>query len=201
MQKLGNLDKWKLVQESEAIEFPVARRVRLEVMTPIGTDWAIQRGDDDPEYFTTTSGFDVMEFGVTEPVKLIPMRDVRWFSAGGQIIHIEDTGNESFATVANRQTRNPELEKVAHMAALNATRRMEQMHAEEMRRLELRLEEQGERLDRQTGEILDDGGDTTGEGDGGDVPPEKQGAAETRQDVAGSKASAEPAATEGAESG
>jgi hypothetical protein len=158
MQKLGNLDKWPLVKNGEGIEFSVERRVRLEVLSPVGTDWYFMEGKKKGQYFTTTSGREVLEFVAVEGMRVMPTKHVRYYSSENEHIHVDETGNPVFTRIANRQARNPEMEMVAAIAAENATRRMQQMYAEDMRRKDEQINQlKGEVVDRETGEIIDQG--------------------------------------------
>nr|WP_321483033.1 hypothetical protein [uncultured Cohaesibacter sp.] len=183
MQKFGNLNKWRLVREGDPIQFSRTARVRLEVVTPANTNWSVGLSvNGKGEYFTSTNGHDVLEFEAQKGLVLSPDHDVRVFSCDGDSVHIEETGKPSFTRIANRQQRNPELEMVAAKAAENATRRIDQMYREELRRRDEQIRELGERVDRSTGEILDTPDD--GAGDTEAVSSEEQDDTAPRTKVA-----------------
>jgi hypothetical protein len=200
MQKLGNLERWKYLDQDEAIKFPVARPVRLEVKTPQNTHWYIEEegGGQAAKYLTTTSESDVIEFTPEKPVYLRASCDVRYSTVEGEQIHVPPTGNKAFVKIANRQQRNPEMERVAMMAAANATARMDAMHREERRQMRQEIAElraQGVAVDEQTGEITDE---TAGsEGSSKAVPPKQKDAADTDTKVDSGKDGANTATGEG----
>lgn len=143
MQKFGNLDKWLVVKAGTAIKFDVTRRVKLELVAPVGTNLFVTDGFgkdryftsvSKDRYFTSVSEREVIEFEAISGMSIKADKDIRYYSSENEFIHVEETGNPSYAKVANRQQRNPELERVAALAAQNATRRMEQMYLEEQRR-------------------------------------------------------------------
>ena len=181
MQKLGNLEKWQLVKAGQPIVFPAARKVRLEVRTPLGTNWYVD--DDGRAYLTTTSSAEVLEFVPDGSVSLSASEDVRIYTTENERIHIDESVNPTFTKIANRKERNHEMELVAAKAAENATRRMERMYAEEMRIRDQRiaaLEAAGEEVDHETGEIIDAGANSA---DGSADAPKKKRA--DRQSASG----------------
>jgi len=132
MQKFGSMEKWASVSEGDSIRFAdnKPRRVRLQVVSPVGTDWYVHLPDKGVEYFTTTCGMETIEFVTREGMEIKPSGPARYYTSEGDVIHTPTTGNEIFTKIANRQSRNPELEIVAKVAAENAIRRQSVMMAE-----------------------------------------------------------------------
>lgn len=124
MQKFGNLDKWLVVEPNTAILFEHQRRVRLSLVAPVGTDLTVTYAHGRNEYFTTVSGSDVVEFEALEGMSLKASKPVRYYSAETEFVHIEETGAPSYAKVAQRKERNPEMERIAEIAARNVEKRM-----------------------------------------------------------------------------
>lgn len=141
MLKFGNISKWSPLPCGEGVTFPQSVRVRLEVSTPHGADWYYSAEDGDV-YFATTSGRECIEFVPEAGMVIMCASDALIYSAEFEAVHIPETGNPAFARIANRRERNPELERIAALAAANATARMEQM----MREVELRHEFELERM-------------------------------------------------------
>lgn len=182
MLKFGSLERWIVLGAGTAIIFPVARRVRLEVSTPEHTDWTING-----EYLCTTSGRESIEVTVPAGAKFEATETARYRCIDGETAHYV-TGNPSFAKIANRRARNPEMERIAAIAAENATRRMAQMHAEERRQWReqqaAEVNRMGGTVDNQTGEIHEDGEGTGGGRSGKAVAKEAE--ANPKPDSAGS---------------
>lgn len=154
MQKIGTLEKWRTLTPSAAIEFPVATPVRLEVTTPPDTEWyyILKGSKSEPQFLTTTTGHDVLTFAPSAGLKLQPSAKCRYLMAQDQIVHREGDGS-SFATIANRQQRNPELEAMMRQMNKNNERRMAQMFYEQERRHA--LEREMTQYDPETGEVIE----------------------------------------------
>lgn len=156
MQRMGKLSDWVYLPQGTAIKFPVerAKRVRLEIVTPMGTDWYIA-GSGKGEYLTTTSGRDVIELEANKDLCIVASSSARYRTSTGAQIHIDETGNPIFTKIANRQPRNLELERAVALASRNTERRMEAMHNEVMRRIDQDRERYRGEIDPQTGEFSD----------------------------------------------
>lgn len=152
MQKFGSLNKWRMFTAKDELHLRKGQSVRLRVSTPVGTQWFVNG-----EFFAVTSGMEVIEF-VTDAQQVVTVDDrAMLFNAAEQQLHIEDTGKEVFTKIAVRRERNPEFERIAALAAQNATNRMAAMMDQMERRHREELAASG--VDPETGEVLEDGDD------------------------------------------
>lgn len=179
MQKFDNIDKWQVVSENKGITFPYAQPVTLEVSTPNACDWYIPDENGELEYFATTSGRDVFTFVPWKGMTLVPDYTVRCYTIEQEMVQIEDDGSASYTGIPNRQVRNPEMEKVAHIAAMNATRNLAAFYGQELAARDEQIAQLGERVHAATSRIDDQAtaGDTVtqtleedGAGDTGSTP-------------------------------
>lgn len=169
MMKFGDLEKWRRLKALQPITFPAGRVVRLSVSTPRQTTWLLNG-----EFFGVTTGMEVIEFASGSPVELKADQPVLACTPNWAVIHLPESGEPSFVRVAERSARNPEMERIAYMAAMNATRRTQLLYEEERRELIARAEAAGQRVDHETGEVMEDDDDGEAEQSGrGDVQGEK----------------------------
>lgn len=180
MQRFGNLEKWRQLASGDHLNVAGGRRVVIEVFTAPNSEWwwCLKREEDGDgsqwRFLTATTGNDVFEFAAPEDVCLWATGAVQYYTSAEETVHLEESGEPSFVRVANRQPRNFEFERVARQAAENVARRYEVMMAEERRELLAMAEAAGQRVDQETGEVLDDDNDGNAERpSGGDVQGEK----------------------------
>jgi predicted transcriptional regulator len=161
MQKIENISKWRYLEPETGIVFEEAQKVRLEVKTPIGTDWYLRIGDQNPCYLTTTSQSEVLSIGMPANSALIPMKPIRYYRREfDQEFSHRDERFEKFTEVAEPGARNRDMEIMINKAVQNKFKRQEALQRERER---LWLEQQiaeGE-VDAETGEINDTSGDST----------------------------------------
>lgn len=129
--KLNSLIRWSVLDGAEAISFEgtgaAERRVRIDFNLESVTTFFI--GDVDGENFLCTigPGLETVEFNVSGAFKV-------YAEEGSGIVHYQCSGQEPvaveivdpviFTKIAQRRTRNPELEEMMHRMQLNVERRM-----------------------------------------------------------------------------
>lgn len=172
--RIHNLTKWSVIQPGEALDLPgeelrnvvldlrVTERTRVDVVADGGV-WFLA-------VIEPADGVQRLEFGVTGKVELAFSTDgeVWFFTDDGDSIAYENPEAVSFTKIANRRSRNPQLEMMMFKQEQNARRREELLMAEiaAMRAAGINPE---------TGEVDGDDTGTTG-GTGGTEPGETGGA-------------------------
>lgn len=184
MQKFGNLGKWKSFKPGAELRFKPGRRVRLQVRTPFDAMWTANG-----QFLTCTSGAEVIEFVVAEgELTLCCSAQSCVYTSDWEVVHLPESTEPSFVRVANRQPRNYEYERIAHMAAQNVARRYEAMMEEERRERIAMAEASGKKVDHETGEVRDDDDDGQAQrSSGGDVSSEKPAAPKSPARMGGGK--------------
>ena len=129
--KLNSLSRWAVLDGAEAIAFEgtgaAERRIRIDFNLEGVTSFFI--GDLDGENFLCTigPGLETVEFNVAGAFKV-------YAEKGSGAVHYQCSGQEPtsmeipdpviFTRIAQRRTRNPELEEMMHRMQLNVERRM-----------------------------------------------------------------------------
>lgn len=188
MQQLNVLADWKQLLPKESITMLTGKLFRMDVSTPVGTDWFYQTGESEPQYFATTSGYETLRFVPEKGIQLTASKRCRYRTATGNMVHVENPENDPFTEVANRQERNVEMELVARRAAENALKFDRAMRLENERRVAQRMAELEKQIasgevDGETGEVIEPDNGTSPIGDSEAdratpeaTPPAKQGA-------------------------
>lgn len=189
MQQLNVLAEWKQLLPEESISMLTGKLFRMDVSTPVATDWYYKTGDSEPQYFATTSGYETLRFVPIKGMEITASSRCRYRTATGNMVHVENPENEPFTEVANRGERNVQMELVAKKAAENALKFDRAMRFEQERRIAQRMVELEQQIaagevDGETGEIIEPNDGTT---------PATDGEADT------AKAKAAATATQGAE--
>ena len=146
--KLNSLARWSRLSPSDAIVFEASevgeRRVRIKLNLEAVTAFFI--GDEHGENFLCTvgPGLETVEFYATGAVKV-------YAEAGSGVVHYQDPDLEPtfveiadpviFTRIANRRTRNPELEEMMFRMNQNVERRMAQQADEIAAFYERRMQE------------------------------------------------------------
>ncbi|QCS37272.1 hypothetical protein [Tortoise microvirus 78] len=160
--KVGDLNRWKQLKLGDALALNSdrQRQVRLEVNVDQPTQVMAVRGTD-VVLLGVVMGMDVIEFVTDGPTEVA-------FTTEGQVFYFTRDGDSealdlveevSFATLANRRARNPQVELMFYKMNQNMERRLAQQADD----FERRMAEMG--YDPDTGEVADDDDDGTVEGD------------------------------------
>lgn len=144
IQKLGDLSRWRVHNEKEAIFFSdhKVRTIRLDVRAAAAVHVYLHTNADGvvvDEFLTVLpSGLSAVEFlGNGCSLVLDSTGPVSYFSPEVEAIWHENVEDETFTTIANRRERNPEVELMEFLMNQNINNRMAQMDAEFERRLAL----------------------------------------------------------------
>lgn len=158
-QKIGNLSKWNVLAEGEVREFPGdARVVVIEVNAPEATQMWVTHGAETPHiekrvgmsasepddyhkecFLCLVEGRDTIEFAVEGPFSLSCEGGDLWYytadqRSGAGLLNRE-VGEVIFTKIANRKSRNSNLEMMQFRMQQNAARRERQLLAEVERRM------------------------------------------------------------------
>lgn len=200
--RVFNPSKWSRIPKGSGLEIAASeilqtRRIRLEVNAPERTKAYFVLEKSEPVFLATFEGLEVIEF--TAPpealrVEFLGNDDVWYFTSDGDQIAVPRPESPSFARVANRRARNPELERMMFMMNQNIERRLsiqrEEFAATMQRMEEYRAAQAAEAgADQVTGEILDEQVD------------DSERAATASADSRASAAGVQPAAESETESG
>lgn len=173
--RIHNVSKWKKLQPGEVLELAGQdeRRVRIELNCPAPTRLDLIQSDGKPVFLAVVQGLETVEFKAGATVQLVATSEdeVWYFTSDGERVAAKNVQAKSFTKIAQRRTRNPELERMMFKMQQNMERRFAMLEAEnaELRRHRKRKEE------NPGDEPVSDG--TSAEGAG--VPaPEASGAAE-----------------------
>ncbi|QCS37266.1 hypothetical protein [Tortoise microvirus 77] len=185
--KVGDLNRWKKLKPGGALELrsDKQRQVRLEVNVDQPTQVMALRGTD-LTLLGVVMGMDVIEFVTDGPTEVV-------FSTEGEVFYFTRDGDSealdlleevSFATLANRRARNPEMELMFFKMNQNIERRLA-IQADDFER---RLQEMG--YDPDTGEVSDADDTGTAGGDTGEAEAESGGVGGADAEAPGDAASA-----------
>lgn len=136
MQRMFNLDKWLLLKEGETITFPSRRprTVKVEVNAPQSVCLYVRDGDKPNQFLALVEGRDTVEFSSAGDFSLSVEEGSIWvYSADGDHVHAVVEDPVIFTRIAERRTRNPELEYITHVMQSNLERRLAQQ-ADELER-------------------------------------------------------------------
>lgn len=153
--RIHNPTKWARLEQGQMLALPGAgsRKVRLELNCSAPTHVMLQEGEGGQTFFlAVVDGMEVIEFAAGPDAFVICTTDgeVWYFTNDGDAGSYEVPNAVSFAKIANRRSRNPQLEMMMW--------KMEQ-------RMNARLAQQAEELaawqaahgaDAETGEVDDD---------------------------------------------
>lgn len=130
MFKLGDLERWIPVGKT-ALKFQTEqpRKVRLEVLAEDRTNLFVSiEGNKATHFIGGFDGFDVVEFQVPGMFTLTAAGGpCKVWAAEMDTVAVEIPEAVSFTTIATRQSRNPELEKMMHIVQMNMERRLKQV--------------------------------------------------------------------------
>lgn len=175
--RIHNASKWSRLEVGHMLELPgtdEVRKVRLEVNCPAPTRLDVIIADK-PVFLAVVQGYEVVEFSAAGTVVLSAdsESDVFYFTNDGDQIAVDRPLAVSFAKVATRRARNPELEMMMFKAEQNIQRRLAAQQEEfEAMREARRLEAEAQGADGETGEVNADdddqgaGGEDSGGGAG-----------------------------------
>lgn len=187
--RMHNLSKWSRLEPGHALELKgdTLRKIRLEVNCDQPTSFYVGEGAG-AVLLGVVQGLELFEFSAEGDVLVVPTTegDVFYYTVDGGV-DATDSLERSFTTLANRRTRNPQLELILWKQEQNMRRR-ELAIAEEVAAMRAMVaERQG--ADAETGEVKDEqpavgAGDGAGgasgaaEASGGAAAPEKVGASD-----------------------
>lgn len=200
MLKFGNLSKWKLLKNKEAIGFEAPGLKRVRVHSPADTNWFTSQGkSEDGSYLCTTTGQDELVFTAPKGLHLYADRHVRVYSSSGVKVHIEPTGNPSFAKISNREVSDPRFERALDRALTNQRRFMTSQFNRLLGEQDQKMQQLVEYVDGTTGEVIS--APATGNSHENGVPEQEQNDPGSRSSVAGKKPSANGADKQGGQGG
>jgi len=127
MQRIGNIDKWFLVEQDKAITFanPEPRRIRLDVNSPSPSQLFYSDGNGEITFLANVHGRDVIElradgeFSVT-----VQGADCWMYTIDGEDLSFSIPDAVTLTKLIERRARNPELELMQHMLNQNIERRL-----------------------------------------------------------------------------
>lgn len=135
--RLEEIGKFVLLEPGKGIALPGERRkVRLELNTQFPCQIMFDYGDEDqPRFLATVEGRETVEFIAEGPVRLYLDSEgqVWWWTSEIERSSVVSDA-PTYTTVAERQARNPDLERIARVMSENARRR-EAALLEELRAL------------------------------------------------------------------
>lgn len=156
MPRLFNLEQWTVLEADQAFEIQSNGNQKIHCHTPEGTNWFISYDGDDLIYLATTSGEEEFTFsGELKGVKLFPDNYARVRSNSVKKVHFDATGKPTFARIAQREPRDPRVERAVMRAMENSNRLNASMIAriEEQERymaqMEARISAASSKLDNQ----------------------------------------------------
>lgn len=141
MQRMFNLDKWRVVAEGEMISFSGdrPRTVRLEVNCEDRTKFYVEEHGFEPAFLAVVEGRDALEFSANGPFDLLVMGGTAAvYTADGDDWSVSEVDGETFTRIVERKVRNPELELMMYQAQQNAEARFAAQSEELERRLTAR---------------------------------------------------------------
>lgn len=128
--KLNSLIRWSVLDAKDAIVFEgtgaAERRIRIDFNLEAVTAFYI--GDEDGEKFLCTigPGLETVEFNVAGAFKIYAETGsgaVHYLCSGQEPTSVEIPDPVIFTRIAQRRTRNPEMEEMMHRMQLNMERR------------------------------------------------------------------------------
>lgn len=124
--RLEEIGKFVLLEPGKGIALPGERRkVRLELNTQFPCQIMFDYGDEDqPRFLATVEGRETVEFIAEGPVRLYLDSEgqVWWWTSEIERSSVVSDA-PTYTTVAERQARNPDLERIARVMSENARRR------------------------------------------------------------------------------
>lgn len=124
--RIHNLSKWLALQPGEMLELKGQdkRRVTLEVNCPALTRFDVVIGDV-PTFLAVVQGWETLQFSAPAECFLVATSDdeVWYFTNDGDQIAAQRPEAVTFTKIANRRTRNPDLERMMFKMEQNALRR------------------------------------------------------------------------------
>lgn len=194
--KLNSLARWSVLDGAEAIAFEgtgaAERRVRIDFNLEGVTTFFI--GDEDGENFLCTigPGLETVEFNVAGAFKVYAEKGsgvVHYLASGQEATSMEVPDPVIFTRIAQRRTRNPELEEMMHRMQLNIERRMA-MQADELSAIYERRIQEVQNV--RTAEVVDagtppasGGNEVSAQGANGEEPGEAPAPAAGSQSAGG----------------
>lgn len=145
--RIHNVSKWKKLQPGEVLELKgqSERRVRIELNCPAPTRLDLIQSDGNPVFLAVVQGLETVEFVAGATVQLVATSEdeVWYFTSDGEQVAAKNVQAKSFTKIAQRRTRNPELERMMFKMQQNMERRFAMLEAEnaELRRHRKRKEE------------------------------------------------------------
>lgn len=143
MIKLNSLSRWVRLEVGAAMTLngEHERKIRLEVNSPDRARLYTVDADGELHFLAAPVGCEVVEFVAGGNVTITTQdADVSVYSAEMEptFVVIEDA--EVFTQIAERQSRNPDLEHIMYMQSLNFERRMQSLAAESEARINAAFE-------------------------------------------------------------
>lgn len=127
MIKLDSLDRWMHLKKGEVLTLAgnSPRRIRLQVNSPKRSSLFIVNGDGELVFLAAPEGRDVIEFAAGGDVRLTTEDDdVYVYTAENEPTYVIIEDPVIFTKIAERSTRNPDLEHVMYLQQVNLDRRL-----------------------------------------------------------------------------
>jgi len=130
MLRINNLDKWTCLESGKVLDLPShsseARKIRIEFNTDQPTRLDVVVGGK-PTFLGVVLGLEVVEFTAGGNVQIAPQGDgdVWFFTNDGDVPSYTIADPDIFTKVAQRKTRNRELERMMWKMEENMRRRLE----------------------------------------------------------------------------
>lgn len=153
--RLLDVNKWQRLEAGKGLSLPSdkTRVIRLEVNAPAPARLDAVQGDN-VTFLAVVEGYEIIEFAAEGDVlvSIDSIDDVWFYTDDGDLIGFDNPHAESFTSIMNRQSRNPEIERMMFM--------IDQRNAQRHEALRTELLARG--VNPETGEVLDDqDGDAT----------------------------------------
>lgn len=173
MFDLKQLDRWETVAPGMRFPTPYKRKVRLEVISEGESKLYVSEGSQ-RSFIGRFEGYDVVQFTVNGPFELTAKGDpVKVWCSEFDTMEVVPPDATSFTRIAERKTRNPELERMMQRMRVNMERRLAQAE----RDIEANILRRRDEAQRSIGVVPGPISDTSG------LPPEAEsGKAEADQE-------------------
>lgn len=139
--KLNSIARWSELPPEASVVFEgrKARRIRLHVNSPgLARFWLIEDGKE--RFLGAVERCDVIEFVASGDVEIATKdSDVWYYCAEHEPTHTKILDPKIFTRIAERRTRNPELELMMHQMQVNLERRLAAQNFEFNSRMEAAL--------------------------------------------------------------
>lgn len=127
--QLMDLRKWQCLEDGNMVQFTKKnpRVVRIDVNTPFKVTLWYAEENEDAKFLALVEGRDRVEFAVDGPFDLTVEGGDCWFyTVDGADFSMQAVDDRTFTRIAERRTRNPELDYMMQVMYQNMERRIQQ---------------------------------------------------------------------------